>query len=1394
MQKVNYEEALAASINYFEGDELAATVWISKYALKDRQGNLYEKSPEDMHHRLAREFARIEAKYPNPRSEDDIFNAIDHFRYIIPQGSPMSGIGNDFSIQSISNCFVVDSPYDSYGGIMRTDEELLQIEKRRGGCIEENTNVIIKGKGIIKIKDVRVGDEILAFDIKTRKDTWRMVNDVYITDVKLEDQVLLKYKNGTILETSRKHPVLKLSDKEYKFESVESGSLDGSWNKSPNFIGNVVYNNTDSWKSEIAWTIGCHLGDGTCDKNNRIRITDDCETIVKSYAENINKIVGSHVNYSKRKDERYRVDMWDFASKSKKNSIFVNLIDNQVGVKSHTCFIPKFIKENDLYPQFIAGFVDTDGYITKSGRIEMDSTSPFLMDEIANYLSSKGQRFLYKKKISRRDNEKPIYKIHIFKNTPIYKEIVKFMKNENKINRINEYNFEKIQSSVIKLTKAEVETLNDYTKVTFKNKKDSDLYRQNIKNMNLRGGFLSMSGLVLANKYNIISKEQLNEICSRIQSDAIIEDCDTKKTYYDISVEIDNNYYAGKHGFVNIHNCGLDLSNLRPSDSPVSNAARTSTGVASFMERYSNSTREVAMQARRGALMLSLSVHHPDADKFIDAKTEQGKVTGANISVRLSDEFMNAVKADGKFTQKFPVDSDNPTITKEINAKDLWKKIIHNAWRSAEPGVLFWDTIIRESLPDCYKELGYKSKSVNPCVSYETTLLTKDGYKPIGELVGHTLDIWNGLEWTSVTPFKTSDNADVYMVKFSDGSHLRCTEYHKFILANGERKELRNCKVGDMLASFYIPEGDVLKERVGITITSIEHDGKEATYCVTDEKNHSALFNQVMTGQCGELILSPYDSCRLLSLNLYSFVEKPFTNEAWFNHILFVNTVRLAMRMMDDLVDLELEKIDKIIAKVESDPEPDDVKAVELNLWKKIRSATSRARRTGLGITAEGDMLAALGMRYASEEAISFSAEVHKTIAVEAYRESAVMAGERGTFEVYDKELEKDNPFLNRIMSADDRVRELIEKNGRRNIGCLTIAPTGTTSLMSQTTSGIEPVFMPFYKRRRKVNPDDRSANITFRDEVGDCYEEYYVFHHKFLTWCEVNGYDIETVKGMPIEDIKALVVKSPYHLSTSEDIDWVAKVKMQGEIQKWVDHSISVTVNLPENATEEIVEKVYMTAWESGCKGMTIYRAGSRAGVLVSADKKEEPKSITKPVKRPQSLEADVVRFRNGGENWIAFIGKLNNAPYEIFTGVVSEDTINIPKNIEKGWIVRSKDKEGNSVYNFEYINRYGYPQVIGGISYMFNKEYWNYARFISGVLRNNVPIVDVLNIINSLSLNDDSINTWKNGVARALKQYIPDGTKDETGKKCSQCGAESLVYQEGCLVCTNCGYSKCG
>ena len=837
---VSYEDAVAASKKYFQGDELAAQVWVSKYALKDSFGNIYESSPEDMHHRIAKELARIEGNYPNPLSHDDIFALLDHFRYVIPQGGPMTGIGNNLQVASLSNCFVIGhkNPADSYGGIFRMDEEQVQLMKRRGGV-------------------------------------------------------------------------------------------------------------------------------------------------------------------------------------------------------------------------------------------------------------------------------------------------------------------------------------------------------------------------------------------------------------------------------------GHDLSHIRPTGSPVLNSALTSTGIVPFMERYSNSTREVAQDGRRGALMLSLLIKHPDAENFIDAKVDTGKVTGANVSIKIDDEFMRAAIAGQPYRQEFPIGAEKPLLARDIDAKKLWDKIIHNAWKSAEPGVLFWDTIIRESVPDCYADEGFRTVSTNPC---------------------------------------------------------------------------------------------------------------------------------------GEIPLCPYDSCRLLALNLLSYVEAPFTKEAKFNFDLFKNHVAKAMRLMDDIIDLELEKVDLIISKIASDPEDDDVRRVELELWHKIRNMALKGRRTGLGITAEGDMLAALGLRYGSEEAIDFAVTVHKTLAVEAYRASVAMAKERGAFGVFNFEKEQGNPMVERILEAAPELREEMKKYGRRNIAMLTIAPTGTTSLMSQTTSGIEPVFRPVYKRRRKINPSDKDQVASFIDETGEKFIEYYVFHHQFVKWLEINGYDTSKLQTISDEELDKWLQASPYHHATANDIDWVAKVKMQGAIQKWVDHSISVTVNLPNEVTEELVADVYRTAWESGCKGITVYRDGCRDGVLIDVKSKDGAKkncSSIDTIRRPESIPADIVRFKNGKEDWIAFVGKQDDRPYEIFTGKIEEDAMYIPKTITRGNILKVTEPNGTKRYDFQYQDRYGYINTIGGISRLFDEEFWNYAKLISGVLRYGMPIDKVVQLVDGLHLDSETINTWKNGVERALKQYIKDGTRGKG--RCPQCGQENMAYQNGCLTCMACGYSKC-
>lgn len=714
---------------------------------------------------------------------------------------------------------------------------------------------------------------------------------------------------------------------------------------------------------------------------------------------------------------------------------------------------------------------------------------------------------------------------------------------------------------------------------------------------------------------------------------------------------------------------GHDLSHIRPAGSPVNNSALTSTGLVPFMERYSNSTREVAQDGRRGALMLSVSIKHPDSEAFIDAKMAEGKVTGANVSVKLDDAFMQAAIDGTPYCQQYPIDSDHPTVKKEISARKLWEKIVHNAWQSAEPGVLFWDTILKESIPDCYADLGFRTVSTNPC---------------------------------------------------------------------------------------------------------------------------------------GEIPLCPYDSCRLLSINLYSYVDNPFTEQATFNFDKFTEHVRLAQRIMDDIVDLEMEKIDLIMAKIEHDPQSDEVKNAEQRLWEKIKRKSGMGRRTGVGITAEGDMLAAMGLRYGTQEATDFSVSVHQALALNAYRSSVTLARERGAFEIFDAKREEHNPFILRLKDSDPQLYADMCQYGRRNIACLTIAPTGTTSLMTQTTSGIEPVFMPVYKRRRKVNPNDTDVHVDFVDEVGDSFEEYIVYHHKFLTWMRANGHDTE--RKYTQDEIDALVAQSPYYKATANDVDWLMKVKMQGAIQRWVDHSISVTVNLPNDVDEALVNRLYVEAWKSGCKGCTIYRDGSRSGVMVSVSKKDKKKTDEKKTDqrtwqqpevtevRPKELACDVVRFQNNKEKWVAFVGLLNGYPYEIFTGLQDdEEGIMLPKSVTKGRIIKQVNDDGTKRYDFQFENKRGYKTTVEGLSEKFNPEYWNYAKLISGVLRYRMPIAHVIKLVGQLQLKSESINTWKNGVERALKKYVTDGTAAK-GQECPVCGQETLVYQEGCLICTNCGASRCG
>lgn len=957
---------------------------------------------------------------------------------------------------------------------------------------------------------------------------------------------------------------------------------------------------------------------------------------------------------------------------------------------------------------------------------------------------------------------------------------------------------------------------------------------------------------------------------------------------------------------------GHDLSHIRPAGSPVLNSALTSTGIVPFMERYSNSTREVAQDGRRGALMLSLSVKHPDAEKFIDAKMDSGKVTGANVSVKLDDEFMRAVVENKGYRQQFPIDSDSPRVISEIDARTLWNKIIHNAWKSAEPGVLFWDTITRESVADCYADQGFKTVSTNPCQPEWATVLTPNGISTIGEInIGDK--IWSSEGWTVVVNKQCTGIKDVHEYRTSAGSFIG-TENHR-IISNGEKIEVKDADSIDILTgdntneqcineqdytdgtlfvtkyshksdnyhqpriiraseipdttfrknpseikgflqgvcvtagvindgkitiktdsfktctqlqimfssigikshcttanhteslacesiyTIYIPQEQFTPDAKSpvetCTITSRDIISNEPVYSITvDNKSHTYWTGGLNVSNCGEIPLCPYDSCRLIALNLFSYVVNPFTTEAYFDYSLFADHAQKAARIMDDIIDLEIEKIDAILAKIESDPESEDIKSTEVALWTKIKNKAILGRRAGIGITAEGDALAALGLTYGSNEAIVAATNIHKTLAVCCYKASVNLAKERGSFPMYNSKKEEHNPMIQRIKDEDPNLYDEMLTYGRRNIAMLTIAPTGTTSLMSQTTSGIEPVFMPVYKRRKKVNPNDKDVKATFVDSVGDSWEEYYVFHHNFIKWAEINKNMTEShLKTLTDSEINQLVSESPYHKATANDVDWVSKVKMQGSIQKWIDHSISVTVNLPREASEELVSQVYLTAWESGCKGVTVYREGSRDGVLVSKDDKGKRNNADqeRPQSRPTSLDCDVVRFNNGSDKWIAFIGKWNEKPYEIFTGKIEDDALFVPTAVKTGCIIKVKQSNEESRYDFQYQDKYGYINTIGGISRMFDKSFWNYSKLISGTLRNGMPVVDVVNLVSSLNLDGESLNTWNNGVARALKRYIPNGTEAPKGNTCTSCNESTLVYEEGCLVCKCCGYSKC-
>lgn len=1283
------DEVFKKTLKYFNGDELATKVWISKYCLKDKNGNLLEESPDDMHWRIAKELYRMECKYPNPRSLDEIYELLKDFKYVIPQGSPMAGIGNNHQIMSISNCFFLEHHGDSYGSIMDIDEKLTHVFKRRGGCIWENQKVYTKNDGLTTIKNVKIGDEILSYNIDTKENEYNLVEDWFYTDVKLDDQIQITFSNGTILKTSKNHPILTLNSDGYVYKKPCELS-----------VGDVCISYktdldvSDQVNDEIAWFIGAFIGDGTFDmagykkQSGRIRLTKDNKLVVDTFCNVLNKLSDSNVCVSDKISKKYSVPMWQVTSCCKNNIDIYEKYFNYNGVKTFSATTPEYILKNKKYwLSYLAGLIDTDGHVKEGSTVEISLCAKNIIDDLAQMLNILGIRCHVSEKISKRENESVSYKIFINADNRISEILKKYQKNDAKISAfrdtkksshgfpIFETEFAKIMHAYTSLDKS-IKTNNLYNSLKYcaKHKKIGICLLDNLLDL------------------NIISESEYFNFLNRTTISEIIKD-NVEKQYIDIKVKSVNNYFAGEFGFINTHNCGIDLSKLRPNNAFVHNAALSSTGAVSFADRYSNTTREVASEGRRAALMISLSVIHPDVESFVDSKLDNGKITGANISVKITDEFMNAVKVDGDFMQSFPIDAPKlnpsefnyeydelisygdwngkPLYYKKIKAKKLWDKLIKNAHKSAEPGILFWDTFERESPSNGYA--GFELKGVNPCA---------------------------------------------------------------------------------------------------------------------------------------ELSLSDSESCRLLVLNLYSYVVNPFTPEAYFDFELFSKHANTAQRLMDDVVDLEIEKIDAIIQKIKTDPEPEIIKSKEIGLWEEINRKNKNGRRTGLGITATGDLLAAMGLRYGTSEGNDFTLQIHKILAIESYRASIEMAEERGAFPVWNYNNENENPFINRIFKTVDELKydvgyDLFEKYikfGRRNIANLTIAPTGSVSIVARTSSGLEPVFLPFYKRRKKTNDKTKS---TFIDVVGDMWEEFFVVHPKYNDWFEINknnlGYSDRTLISLNDIEMTNVFEKSPYYLATANDINWKSKVEMQGNTQLFIDHSISVTTNLPETATIQDVNEIYIKAWESGCKGHTIYRDGSRDGVLISDKKKEEQnleqilKDNNAP-KRPKKLEGNILKFKNNLENWIACIGILGDRPYEIFTGKLDEKLSEAIKNMKKCEIVKEIiDIDGEKIkrYDLHIYDVNNVKSIYEGISNEFNPEYYNYAKLFSGLMRHGMPVQFIIQQAQSLTLDGETLNTWKNGFIRALKKYVKDGEKGSGS--CPNCGANELQYKEGCLVCMACGVSKC-
>lgn len=1263
---MNREEAIKKSTEYFGGDVLAAGVFVDKYALTTPEGDVLEGTPDDMHKRLAKEFARIEKKYPNSLSEEEIYKYLSSWE-IVPQGSPMSVIGNPYQLASLSNCFVISNPGDSYGNIFKADQELAQIMKRRGGCLEENTKVVTEDKGLQCIKDVQPGQKILSFDTETKTSEFREVFDKFETVVVPENRLLIETSTGIQVKTSKLHPILTLNSKTGELFYKKAGEL---------LPGDCLIQPEDkletfsplcpepgSTQANLGWFIGAHIGDGTAGKIKtkystakrswyvdriRIRILGDNLSVVKKYGEIANGICGSKSQaFRKSTNKNYKSEVWEYCLQTKKvKKLTQKYFDGQIGQKVYSAKTPSFVKKNNLWIPYIAGLIDTDGYVRQEGTIYLSICAKEVVDEVASWLSAMGVRTKISVYLPKRPNEKPIWKLAICdKKHFVVSEIIKHMTHEDKKARL---------SSRTDREFSNVYLLTDLEKKSILTKYELGKYKTNFS-QNLSACIcllkksstgVGIGALNVFNEFNLVSKETIRNIKQRVLVENITRDQESKK-YFDLVVEKNNNFYAGNFGLVVDHNCGIDISSIRPRGMKTSNAAKTTDGIAVFMERFSNTCREVAQSGRRGAEMQTISVHHPEIETFINIKKDLKKVTGANISIRLTDEFMTAVSQDKEFELRWPVDSSAPKIKKLVNAKEIWDQIISAAWESAEPGLLFWDTAMRETPAHCYPD--FISAAVNPCA---------------------------------------------------------------------------------------------------------------------------------------ELLLSPYDSCRLLLINALKFVQNPFTDKASFDMEAFAKACQVAQRLMDDLIDLELECIDRILKKIESDPESDDIKKVERELWEKIRKACANGRRTGLGLTAIGDTLASLNVVYGSQKSIEVVENIYKNHVLNAYMSSVNLAKERGSFPVFNYELEKNHPFINRIMDLDSKLKKDWKTFGRRNIALTTTAPAGSVSMLTQTTSGIEPAFQVVYKRRRKIMNNESENQVDFVDQLGDKWQEYDVYHHQFKKWMEITG--------------KTKVEESPYWKGTANDIDWEASVDLQAAAQKWCCHAISKTCNLPNDASKELVARVYSKAWKAGCKGFTVYRDGCRSGVLVTEEKKSESAKnkfvdVHAP-KRPQELECEVVSTTVNKEKWTFFVGLLNGRPYEIMGGL--SKFVTIPKRIKSGKIVKHNGEENPVArYDFHYDHDRG-PEdetIVKDISTMFeNATNAAFTRTISLALRHGTPVRYIVEQLLKGSEKDDDLFSFSRAVSRVLKSYIQDGTV-VTGKKCQNCSSESLAYQEGCLTCLACGNSKC-